>query len=236
MKIALIVAMDKELNLILSNMEKYDERHIDKFTAYFGVLNGNDILVAKCGIGKVNAALRTLEIIQNFSPDLVINSGVAGGVDEKMRIGDVLVAESVAYHDVWCGPGTMYGAPDGFPVYLLSDSTAMQCMREVSKDSDSKVVYGLLCSGDKFISEPEQVAKIKANFPEALGCDMESGAIAQTCKMCGVPFIVVRVMSDMPGGGENISEYQNFWGEAPMKTFEIVFKLIGSLGNAEIKK
>ena len=71
--------------------------------------------------------------------------------------------------------------------------------------------------------------EIKGKLPEACGCDMESGSIAQTCMMCGVPFVVVRVLSDMPGGGENISEYQNFWSEAPERTFEAVMKLIKSL-------
>ena len=180
------------------------------------------MVAGKCGIGKVNAALNTYRLIENIHPDLVINSGVAGGASAKIRIGDVLIADRIAYHDVWCGPGTEYGAADGYERFFLPPSDVLDKCRE----NGMEAVYGLICSGDKFIHTAEEVAEIRSRFPEVLAVDMESAAIAQTCKMCGVPVMIVRVMSDTPGEGDNISQYKDFWSDAPKKTFHCVEQII----------
>ena len=229
MRIAVIAAMQKELRLLLQQIGDYREIEIDGFKAYEGRLGNHEILAAQCGIGKVNSALRTDAVIRKFNPDLVINSGVAGGVDESMKIGSVLVADRVAYHDVWCGPGTEYGAADGCPLYFRPWNDGLALINKINFDGTNNFRFGLLCSGDKFIANPKEVIEIKSYFPEALGCDMESASIAQTCHKHAVPFMVIRVMSDMPGGGENISEYQNFWSVAPARTFEAVRQFILSL-------
>lgn len=234
MKIAIIVAMQKELALMHQLMEKYgstQEMHHGFITAFEGKVGSNDVILMQCGIGKVNAALRTYALIETYHPDLVVNSGVAGGLDESMGIGSVLVADGVAYHDVWCGPGTEYGAADGFSQILLPAADALGLMRGMNAEKNHGWHFGLICSGDKFISTPEEVKEIKSHFPQGLACDMESAAIAQTCEMCGVPFMVVRVLSDRPGGGENISEYQNFWNDAPRLTFKAVAALVENLQN-----
>lgn len=229
MKIAIIAAMSKELDLILKGMGNYSEICLDGMKLYEGRIGSHDVVATQCGIGKVNAAIRTYNLIRNVKPELVINSGVAGGTDSSMKIGQILVATDVAYHDVWCGPGTEYGAADGMPVKFKTYDRGVDLMRRMASDEPSSFRFGLLCSGDKFISTPEQVKTIKSDFPEALGCDMESAAIAQVCMMTNTNFMIVRVMSDMPGGGENISEYQNFWNDAPVSTFKAVYSLIENL-------
>lgn len=232
MKIAIISAMDKEHDLLLARMKNYGTpavRDFGLFKAHIGKIGKHEVLAMTCGIGKVNSALRTLRLIDAYAPDMVINSGVAGGVDVSMKIGSVLVSEGVAYHDVWCGPGTEWGAADGFPRILLADAGLLEAVRALEEKDKAGRRFGLICSGDVFVSRPEEVLRIKKHFPEALGCDMESGSIAQTCALCKVPFIAIRVLSDMPGGGENISEYENFWDEAPERTFETVLSLVESL-------
>lgn len=229
MKIAIIAAMQKELDLLLSLISHPVECRVDGFPVYKGEMAGHTLILSQCGIGKVNSAMRTGALLRSFSPDIVINSGVAGGVDVSMRIGSVLVADKVAYHDVWCGPGTEYGEADGCPLYFIPRADHLALMQEVAATCSDTVRFGLLCSGDKFISTPAEVAEIKSHFPEALGCDMESASIAQVCYRARVPFMVIRVMSDMPGGGENISEYKNFWTEAPARTFDAVRHLIEKL-------
>lgn len=229
MKIAIIVAMQKELNLLLQQLETRTEQVIDDLTIYQGSLSGHDVIVAQCGIGKVNAALRTWNIIETCHPDLIINSGVAGGVDRSMAIGSILVADRVAYHDVWCGPGTIIGQADSCPLFFLPSDSVLSIMHHIADTSSLDIRFGLLCSGDSFISTPEQVVKIKSAFDDALGCDMESAAIAHACHKRGVPFMIVRVMSDMPGGEDNISQYQNFWNDAPAHTFAVVRELIDKL-------
>ncbi|MDE7096991.1 MAG: 5'-methylthioadenosine/S-adenosylhomocysteine nucleosidase, partial [Muribaculaceae bacterium] len=91
------------------------------------------------------------------------------------------------------------------------------------------VRFGLICSGDRFISKVEEVEFIKEIYPEALACDMESASIAHACYDCEVPFAVVRVVSDTPGQADNISQYKNFWTEAPEKTFSSVKSIIETL-------
>ena len=229
MKIAVIAAMRKELDLLLTLIEDSHPVETEDLTFYEGRLNRHTVILAQCGIGKVNAALQTAKVLSLLSPDLVINSGVAGSIDASMPIGSILVADKVCYHDVWCGPGTLYGQADECPLYFEPYKAGIEVIGGFESRSDIHVNFGLLCSGDKFISSPEEVHEIKSHFPDALGCDMESAAIAQTCYKKNVPFMIVRVMSDMPGSGHNISEYQNFWNDAPKSSFEIVKNLILSL-------
>lgn len=220
--------MDKEMKLLLNVMPQYKEIKTDKVKYYNGVIAGHDVYAAKCGIGKVNSALNTLRLIEEIHPDLVINSGVAGGVDGELKVASVLIPDRIAYHDVWCGPGTEYGAADGYDVYLKPDKKLLATAKEIFKD-DNDVKFGLICSGDQFIHTVEQVEKIKSNFPEAKAVDMESASISQTAASEGVPFAVIRVMSDTPGAAENISQYNDFWGKAPEKTFNCLTKLLSCI-------
>lgn len=228
MKIAIIAAMSKELDLILEHMQDIIDIEIGDKKVYTGLIGQHDIIACQCGVGKVNSALRTSKIIATFDPDLVINTGVAGSVDKSMEIGSILVADRATYHDVWC-PGNEYGAVDGMPVYYKAYADGLDKIAESTGNGSQSIHKGLICSGDIFISKTEEVKKIKEHFPEALACDMESTSIAQTCYIYKVPFMIIRVMSDMPGGGHNISEYENFWTEAPVRTFKVVSNLIESL-------
>lgn len=227
MKIAILAAMQKELRLLLPLFEDLHEEEVDGRRWYRGHFAGHELALMQCGIGKVNSALNTYRLIHAFGPELVINSGVAGGCDHSMKIGSLLVADYAAYHDVWCGPGTEPGAADGFAQFLPADSRVVRTAREYL--GDENVRYGLICSGDTFISKASEVKKIKETFPSALACDMESASIAQTAADCGVPFAIVRVVSDTPGSGENIEQYKNFWNEAPERTFGAVKTILEHL-------
>lgn len=220
--------MQKELALLLPLFEDLREETVDGRRWFRGHFAGHDLALMQCGIGKVNSALNTYRLIKAFGPDLVINSGVAGGCDRAMKIGSLFIARSVAYHDVWCGPGTEIGTADGFERFLVADPKLIETAEAHLKGDNIR--YGLICSGDAFISSAEEVERIKAAFPEALACDMESASIAQTCVDCGVPFGIVRVVSDTPGSGENIEQYRNFWTEAPERTFGAVKTILENLG------
>lgn len=227
MKIGIIVAMQKELKLLLPLIQDINKQERDGIEFHHGWIGSHEVTVAECGIGKVNAALTTMSLIELFKPELVINSGVAGGADASMHVLDLLVAEGVAYHDVWCGPGTEYGAASGFDVIMRPWPKLIEAARK--ELTGEKVRYGLICSGDKFISQVEEVREIKSHFPEALAVDMESAAIAQTCSRFGVPFNILRVISDTPGEAENISQYENFWGDAPKETFAALVTLLKAI-------
>lgn len=227
MRIGIMAAMQKEIALLKPLLEDMKEETLERVPVFRGRIGEHDVLLMQCGIGKVNSALNTYCLIKSFAPELIINSGVAGGADKSMKIGTLLVAEYAAYHDVWCGPGTEPGAADGMSAFLPADDTIVELARKVLPEEG--VRYGLICSGDRFISTASEVREIKKIFPTALACDMESASIAQVAQGCGVPFNIFRVVSDTPGEGENISQYQDFWTEAPRKTFEAVKRIVEAL-------
>lgn len=222
MKILILSAMDKEKVLLANLLETPETITAADTEIISGKISDHDIFLAKCGIGKVNSAINTYRLVTDIKPDLVINSGVAGGAG--IPIGSILIAEHVAYADVWCGPGTKYGAADGYPLYFIPSEKVITLAHE--KIINTNVVYGLICSGDKFISSHEEISFIRSHFPDVKAVDMESASIAQVCEMTKTPFCIIRVVSDTPGEGENISQYQNFWSEAPEKTFSIIKSLI----------
>lgn len=221
MKIAIIAAMSKELNLLLPLIENHSTVTINDTTFHLGRMEGHDVIAVKSGIGKVNAAIATLTLIDNFHPSLVINTGVAGGTGVT-HILDVVIPDRVAYHDVWCGPGTIPGQAAGCPLYF-------ECPLPAALVQELGARRGILASGDIFVSKAEEVEKILSIYPDAVAVDMESAAIAQVCALKSVPFVAIRVISDTPGDADNIAQYANFWDDAPQTTFNILIHLLARL-------
>ena len=222
MTIAILVAMGKELNLLLPLLDNTKSETIDGFTFHSGKIGNNDIVAMQCGIGKVNAAIGTLTLLNNFKPELVINTGVAGGASQDAHVMDVIVGSSIAYHDVWCGPGTIYGEASGYPLYFESDKRFSSLIPE-----RADIKRGLICSGDKFIASLEEVQTIQKAFPQVLAVDMESATIAQVCYLRKIPVLVMRVISDSPGASkDNTAQYNDFWQDAPAHTFNLVQALL----------
>lgn len=226
MKIGIIVAMDKELSLLMPLLENPVHSTVNGFTFHCGSIGSSSIIAMKCGIGKVNAAVGTMTLIDRFSPELIINTGVAGGTGGNAGILDIVVGTRVAYHDVWCGPGTEWGDAAGCPRYFHTSDriNSLPCLHE-----GDTVKHGLVCSGDIFVSDPEVVARIRDLYPDVDAVDMESAAIAQVCYLREVPFACMRVISDTPGADDNIAQYQNFWEEAPQHTFDMLRQIIHEL-------
>ena len=216
------MAMDKELRLLLPLLGEYATASVNGFTFYKGERGNHTLVACKCGIGKVNAALGALTLIDTYHPALVINTGVAGGTDatdDPAKVLDVVLASEIAYHDVWCGPGTERGQAAGCPARFTCPLPA-----DVVKALDVKT--GLIASGDIFVDDPADLARILALYPDAKAVDMESAAIAQVCHIKSVPFVCIRVVSDTPGDGGNAAAYESFWQAAPERTFERVEKLL----------
>lgn len=223
MKIAVIVAMDKEMNLLLPLIQNPSTVTANDIPFHVGTMGQHEIISCKCGIGKVNAAIGTLTLIDTFHPDLVINTGVAGGTGHGAGILDVVVAKEVAYHDVWCGPGTVEGQAAGCPARFscpLTDET-------IARIPNAK--QGLVASGDIFVSREEDVKRILKLYPDAIAVDMESASIAHVCHLKNIPFVCIRVVSDTPGAADNIAQYENFWTLAPQHTFEALKSLLNLL-------
>lgn len=225
MKIGIIVAMHKELELLLPLLQNSEESRMGGCEFHRGKVGRHDVIAMQCGIGKVNAAIGTLTLVNSLLPDFVINSGVAGGADQSISVMDVVAGARVAYHDVWCGPESELGQVQGLPLYFEGAKRLLNLV------PDREGIHkGLICSGDQFIDTLDAVNRIKGNFPEALAVDMESGAIAQVCHLNKVPFLALRVISDSPGAShDNTRQYLDFWTDAPQETFNLVKDIITRL-------
>ena len=181
----------------------------------------------KCGIGKVNAAAGTVELIRNFHPDCIISTGVAGGIDSGLKVMDVVAGSQIVYHDVWCGEGNAYGQIQGLPALFEGNDTLFNCA--MSLDTETAIHGGLICSGDKFITDRQELNSIKTAFPAGLAVDMESGAIAQICHIYKVPFLSFRIISDTPGADNHWEQYTNFWSTIADRSFEVTRIFLHSL-------
>ncbi len=216
MKIGVIVAMDKELQQL---------QHL---------FDNNHVIVEKCGIGKVNAAIGTAEMIHRHRPDVIISSGCAGGNGDDINVQDVVVGREIAYHDVYCGTAidgsTVYGQVQGMPARFQADPMLLEKARELSLTTHQLTLHeGLTVTGDWFVDSKEKMREIIGKFPEAKAVDMESAAIAQACHIFNIPFISFRIISDIPLRDTDASMYHNFWSTIAENSFQITRNFIESL-------
>ncbi len=223
--VGIIVAMSKELELVVSQMsqtQSYSEV-CGVFTT--GILSGVDVVVAQSGIGKVCSAVCCSHMISKFAPRCIINTGVAGGLDHALRVMDIVVGRESLYNDTWCGEGNEWGQVQGLPPRFMADEKLYDVA--MSAHIEGVTIHGgVVCSGDKFITSRTELDQIKAQIPEVLSTDMESNSIAQVCHIFNTPFVSVRVISDTPGAEEHAAQYENFWGEVPKKSFEVLRQIV----------
>lgn len=237
LRIALIGAMDEEVELLKQSLADREETRIAGFAFYTGTLNDVEIVLLQSGIGKVNAAVGTAILLHQFKPDCVINTGSAGGFDASLKIGDVVISSEVRHHDVDLTafnyePGQMAGMP---PAFLPDDklvSIAQQC---IGKMADIQTVTGLIATGDAFMHDAERVARVRETFPAMQACEMEAAAIAQCCYRFDVPFLIIRALSDIAGQTSNIS-FDQFLEQAAKHSAEMVLSIVAGIAEAQTAK
>lgn len=227
MRIGIITAMISEYEQLAQLLTEKEERQLGRHHYTVGRLGTNELVMMQCGIGKVNAAAGAVELIHSFTPDCIISTGVAGGIDTCLKIMDVVASRRVVYHDVWCGEGNEYGQIQGLPLYFEANSRLLDIA--LSIQSDTPIHEGLICTGDKFITDRKELETIKHDFPEGLAVDMESAAIAQICFLYRIPFISFRIISDTPGVDNHFEQYLNFWGEMADRSFHVTHTFLAAL-------
>ena len=227
MIIGVIVAMSSEQELVSHLLTHKTVKTEDGQIFTEGTLGNHHIVLLQSGIGKVCAAVGAVELIRHYKPDYIINSGVAGSLDKKVGVMDVVVGERTVYHDVDCFTDNPRGQIQGLPLYFEADKKLLQAASQISVPQTIHV--GLTCSGDQFISNSETLRGIKTYFPEGLAVDMESCAIAQVCYMYHVPFLSLRIISDTPGINDHETQYFDFWKEAPKTSLTIIEQLLEHL-------
>ena len=227
MKIGIIVAMDKEfvqLKSLLSDttVERYHHKDF-----VIGKIGEKDIVIQKCGIGKVNSTIGAVEMIDRFFPDLVISTGVAGGADAGMDVTDVVVGTEYCYHDAYCGDECEFGQIMGMPAKFSAPEELVK--KATSLNTSNTVHAGLIVSGEWFVNSKEKMKGILDNFPEAKAVDMESCSIAQTCHIYNVPFISFRIISDIPLKDTKAAQYFDFWARLADGSFNVTKKFLESI-------
>ena len=231
MKIGVLTAMTSEYEQLAALLADAQQCEKGGISYLVGRISSNEIVLRQCGIGKVNAAVGTAELIRSFAPDAIVSTGVAGGIDASLAVMDVVVSSSIVYHDVWCGMGCEYGQVQGMPAVFAADEKLCSVATSLNEcpENVTRIHAGLICTGDQFITSREELDKIKSNFPAGLAVDMESAAIAQTCHIYGVPFVSFRIISDTPGVDKHIEQYENFWGEMANRSFVVTRSFLSKL-------
>ena len=192
----IIGAMDVEVESIASEMQNVGHKVVSGIPFSTGTLSGKPVVLARCGIGKVNAAVCTQIMLSTFGAGEIINTGVAGAVAKGIKQNDIVIAEKFVQHDVDTSP---IGDPVGFvstvnKIYFETDKGITSRLK-AAIGNKARTHLGTVATGDQFIADKKTGRKIHEQF-NASACDMEGGAIAQVCALAGVPFGAVRCISD----------------------------------------
>lgn len=228
MKIGIIVAMDKELVQLRALLDHVTVERRGNKDFVIGKMGNCEVVLQQCGIGKVNSAIGTVELINHYKPDLIVSSGVAGGADPGMNVTDVIVGTEYVYHDAYCGEECQYGQLMGMPPSFFAPKALVQKAVSITGCS---IHAGQIVSGEWFVDSKEKMQSILRHFPHAKAVDMESCSIAQTCHIYGVPFISFRIISDIPLKDEKASQYFDFWARLAEGSFNVTHKFLALLGD-----
>ncbi|WP_280545731.1 5'-methylthioadenosine/S-adenosylhomocysteine nucleosidase [Halomonas sp. 11-S5] len=234
-RIGIIGAMAQEVAALASQLEDRRTRQHVGCTFHLGKLHGVEVVILQSGIGKVNAAIGTTLLLDVYHPEAIINTGSAGGFGEGLEIGDVVVSSEVRHHDVDAVVfGYEHGQVPNMPAAYFPDARLVTMARECVEALDEvKVVEGLIATGDVFMACPELVATTRSRFPTMLAAEMEAAAIAQTCHHYGCPFVVIRALSDIAGGGDNHLSFSEFLEKAADHSTRMVTAMVDRLACME---
>lgn len=225
--IGIIAAMNTEMDIILDNMKDVNENSIAGFTFYEGLIGNSNVVICECGVGKVNSASAALIMITTYEVDLVINTGIAGGLgNTKCR--DVIIANGLSYHDFDIRIfGYDYGQVPHMPKVLPVNPTNIMQVKSVLNKLGIDYKEGIIVSGDQFVSSLDKLEMVKDLG--ALACEMEGASIAQVCTRAGVDFIVLRYISDLVGTKGQNEDYLQFEDEMANRSAKICLRLIENI-------
>ncbi|MBQ8414466.1 MAG: 5'-methylthioadenosine/adenosylhomocysteine nucleosidase [Clostridia bacterium] len=225
-EIGIIGAMQPEVEAIIAALDQCESETVSGITFHTGFISGKRVAVAKCGIGKVFAALCAQTMILKYSPRLIVNTGVGGAIGGGLRCGDVVIADRLCQHDM---DTSAIGDPKGLVsginmIYFDADPRAREILLEQGRQLDLQVKSGTVATGDKFIASSEDKHRIATDFSASV-CEMEGCAIAQTAFVNGTPFAVVRAISDS-ADGEATMDYPTFLSIAAANSTKLTLSLI----------
>lgn len=226
MKIGIIAAMEEELKLLVENLEDKSQETVLSNVYYSGRYGEHELVLVQSGVGKVMSAMSVAILVESFKVDAIINTGSAGAVATGLNVGDVVVADTLVYHDVdLTAFGYDYGQMSMQPLYFHSDKTFVSTFEAVLSKEEMISKVGLIATGDSFIAGQEKIDVIKGHFPQVLAVEMEGAAIAQAAQATGKPFVVVRAMSDTAAHDANIT-FDEFIIEAGKRSAQVLMAFL----------
>ncbi|MGA9227162.1 MAG: 5'-methylthioadenosine/S-adenosylhomocysteine nucleosidase [Mesobacillus sp.] len=230
MRVGIIGAMDEEVELLRSKLNERKDTSLAGSEFYQGKIDSLEVILLKSGIGKVNAALGTALLIEKFQPDVIINTGSAGGFHRDLNVGDVVISTEVRHHDVDVTIfGYEYGQVPRMPAYFSPDQRLVSAaVKSAEKINGIQVAEGLIASGDSFMNDPERVDFIRSKLPDLYAAEMEAAAIAQVAYQFEVPFVIIRSLSDIAGKDSNLS-FDEFLETAAKNSAELILLMLEEL-------
>lgn len=228
--IAIIGAMDEEIELLKTKMLITKEEKIANCRFFLGSIGGKDIVLLQSGIGKVNAAMSTTIMFERYQPDYIINTGSAGGYHQELEVGDIVISDNVVHHDVDVTAFKYeYGQVPGMPPSFKADEQLVEkALKAAEKLNGVQAMRGLISTGDTFMEDPERVQFVREKFPEVIAAEMEAAAIAQVCHQYNKPFVVIRALSDIAGKESSIS-FDSFLKKAAENAATLIIDVIKKL-------
>ena len=230
--IGIIGAMDTEVKELISEMDDTERISLYGNDFYSGRINGVRAVVVKCGIGKVNAARCAQIMIDKFEVSAIVNSGIAGGVSLELNVGDICLGSGMIQHDYDLTP---FGYVKGYistgltgdePTIFKADRGLLDFFKRAAGEvaGDRHILEGIIISGDQFIADLEKKKELHSEFG-AIAAEMEGAAIAQVAAYAEVPFVVLRVISDL-ANGEGPASFEEFEKEAADLSMAITNKVL----------
>ncbi|TKB47853.1 5'-methylthioadenosine/S-adenosylhomocysteine nucleosidase [Thalassotalea mangrovi] len=230
MKAGIIGAMEPEVAILKSQLDNVSESQYAGYTFYSGTIDGNEVVLVQSGIGKVAAALATALLIDKFKPDYIVNTGSAGGFEQSLQVGDIVISAEVRYHDA---DVTAFGYEIGQlpampPAFVPHPTLVKAAQTGIEQLENIQTMTGLITTGDTFMTKEEDIAKARKNFPAMAAVEMEGAAIAQTCHQFTVPFVIIRSLSDI-AGKESPTSFEAYLETASKNSSQLVINMLNAL-------
>ena len=226
MIIGIIAAMEPEIQFTISALEDKKEHLISNITFYEGTIGNHKVIVSLSGIGKVNSAINTTLLINNFKPDVIINSGIAGGSKELSTF-DFVIADKLTYSDFDCQVFNYeFGQVPQMPLYYFSDSNLKEKLEAYLTSKNISFKNSIVLTADSFRLSANE---IKNNVSTSFATEMEGTSIAQTCYKLNTPFLSFRIISDILDSENHIEEYNEFEKKSAQLSSEVIVNFIQTL-------
>ena len=219
--IAVICAMDKELKYFVDSLKEAKETLILNHKFIQGKINNKDVVIVKCGIGKMASGIVTTLLIEHYNPQVIINSGIAGGYSKELKPLDIICVQNVGCYDIDMRmDGTVYGT-------FKDEDRIIELNTKLSNKLEYNVIYGTMMSSDYFASNRTKLDIIFSTHYNDLkidAVDMESYSVAYLCKKYNIECVIIRAISDVVGMASQISSYELFASNAAKCAFELILE------------